>query len=458
MPVTTRGRWTSGTLVLLCAVLSSGCSLIEKWIAGDTWQMPRVIQVKGIEGLCYHPPTWCATARAGRPVGILARDGDLFMSGKDGYFFPYRGTDGESLVLEEKDDVLLLNGKAVSVMLSEKGWEWLRKASIEDMASLRLLAIKKESDALDFGLLGKLAAVRPDIALYLENLKTPDSAARVVSLFEPRFLVIQLDVLAARFDVLEPRLTKLEVLWALGKGPSLDFMPRLPRLHTLLLGDLELAISGGIPGGSRNLRSVTLWGVKGAEDLSFLRNVTKLQELVLWNVDKLKDITALAAFADLKKLNFGGTERALDLSVLEQLPRLAWLGFPLNTTQDEFARVIASHPGLEVVELRSEKVTDLSPLRSLPHLKAAILLQKNVDVGPLQDLKNLQYLALPKTAFEGDAAKKTEALEKALPNTFVTQAGPYCLGSGWILLLVPAIVLLRGLRSRGYGPRASAHA
>ena len=57
----------------------------------------------------------------------------------------------------------------------------------------------------------------------------------MVSLFEPRLLVIRLDALSARFEVLESRLGKLEMLVDRRRGASLDFLPRLPRLHTLVL-------------------------------------------------------------------------------------------------------------------------------------------------------------------------------------------------------------------------------
>lgn len=457
-------RWICGALILSCALLSAGCSTIEKWVLGARWEMPRVVQLKGVESSCIYLPTWCSIASADRPAGVLARDGDLisFKSDKKEHVFFYRGTDGESLVLDVQGDVVLLNGKAVSLGLSEKGTEWLRKASTEDLAGLRLLQFGERAKALEFPLLEKLARVRPDIALLLHKIDQPDIVARLLSLFEPHFLSIDLKVLSTRFDVLEPQLAKLKILWTDGEG-SLDFLPRLPRLRTLWLSDWARAGSGAIPGGIRNLRSVTLWGGKGVQDLSLVKNVTGLQELVVWGKEddlNLKDISALAAFPDLRKLVFALHEpkNVLDLSVLERLPKLAWLGFPGNTTQEAFAKVIASHPDLKLVELRSENVRDLSPLRRLRSLKALTLWQVKVDVGALQDLKSLRYLALPDDAFKGDAAKNTAALEKALPETFVAQAAPYCLGSGWILLLLPAIVLLRRLWSRGHGQRSMAGA
>ncbi|MDH3287418.1 MAG: hypothetical protein OEP48_06800 [Betaproteobacteria bacterium] len=465
---TARGRWIFGGLILLCALLSAGCSLIEEWLTGDEWRSPRVVKVTGVKKLCPYPPSWCITPREGRPAGVLARDGDLFSASKEkeGVPFLYRETDGESLVLDIRGDMVFLNGKAVTIQLSDStGWEWLRKASVEDLASLRLLFINVKTETLDFSLLEKVARVRPNVGLFLDRVgqsKSTDLVVRLVTLFEPRFLFINLDVLSAQFDALEPRLAKLETLWIHGEG-SLDFLPRLPRLRTLLLNNWVRAGSGEIPAGSRTLRSLTIMkGEKKVEDLSFLRNVTGLRELVLWRFDDLKDITALAAFPDLKKLDifFVKKENISDLSVLERLPKLAWLKFPWNTTQKTFAKVIASHPDLEIIALGSEHIRDLSPLQSLRHPRAAILLflKEDVDLAPLHELKSLEYLGLNEKAFKGQAAKKTEALEKALPDTFVAQVQPFCLGSGWILLLLPAIVLFRRLWPRGQGLRVKAHA
>ena len=178
MRETTVGRWIFGRLILCCALLGAGCLMIAESAAREEWRASRVVQVKGIEQLCNYPPSWCVKARAGRPTGVLARDGDLLYFGDKNPFLRYRETDGKSLVLEGKDEVLLLNGKAVSIRLSDKGtgWDWLRKASIEDLAGLRLLEIKENAEAHDFPLLEKLARLRPDIGLFLD-IALPDNVA-----------------------------------------------------------------------------------------------------------------------------------------------------------------------------------------------------------------------------------------------------------------------------------------
>jgi hypothetical protein len=449
-------RWISGALAL--AALSA-CSTLEEWTASEKWRSPHVVQFKGVEFICNYPSAWCVAARPGRPAGILARDGDLFWfeADKKQHWFLYRELDGESLVLEAKGGVLRLNGRAVSLQLSDAGWEWLRKASADELGGLRLLHFEK-ADAPDFPLLEKLARVRPEIGLFIESTKQPETAARIVSLFEPRFLLTGLDVLSAHFGALEPRLANLEILWADGAG-SLDFLPRLPRLHTLFLQGWKPKSAEGIPL-NPTLRSVTIMGEQKREDLSFLRNLTGLRELTLSVVD-VNDLTGLAAIPGLRKLVFATELKdKQDLRALERLPRLAWLGFPKNTTQEAFARVIASHPRLEVVELNSANVRDLSPLRSLGYLKAMVVPLEVADVGVLQELKSLRYVALlaGKGPLKDDAAEKMAAVEKALPKALVARAQPFCLGSGWILLLFPLVVLLRSLWSRSHGPRSTADA
>lgn len=270
MRETARRRYVLTALIFSCALVGVQCSIEGKWPTTAESATPRVVQIQGVEKVCKYPPAWCIAARENRPVGVLARDGDLFSAGKDHQLFLYRDSDGESLVLETRGEVLLLNGKAISIRLSDKDTsaKWLRTASIGELPTLRLLVIS-----------------------------------------------------------------------------------------------------------------------------------------VLW------------------------TRNARDLSVVEQLPRLAWVGFPENTTQKEFDRIVANQPDLEVVEIRSEAIGDLSLLLSLRHLKALLIVQKSVDLDVLRQLKGVRYLAVSKDWFKSEAAETIKALEQALPDTFVA---PFCLGSGWI--------------------------
>jgi hypothetical protein len=69
-------------------------------------------------------------------------------------------------------------------------------------------------------------------------------------------------------------------------------------------------------------------------------------------------------------------------------------------------------------------------------------------------MKSLRFLALSKEAFE--EPKDIERLKKALPECRIVKAEPFCLGSGWILLLLPTVALTWFLSDRLSGKRRQA--
>ena len=136
---------------------------------------------------------------------------------------------------------------------------------------------------------------------------------------------------------------------------------------------------------------------------------------------------------------------------------LKWISFPKDATQKEFDKVVAEHPGLEAVELvKCEGVTRLASLGNLKHLRALMLVDKNLDeadIAMLGKMKELKLMALRENIGEADVKE----IEKRLPGVVVTEEGT-CLGSGWILLLVPAIgagFVLRRWHRRRHAARAA---
>lgn len=70
---------------------------------------------------------------------------------------------------------------------------------------------------------------------------------------------------------------------------------------------------------------------------------------------------------------------------------------------------------------------------------------------PLQ-LKNLEYLSLPVASLEDSVF--VNQLQKALPNTHIVPNDGFCMGSGWLLLIIPAIFLGVIIRRRYLAQRA----
>jgi hypothetical protein len=126
------------------------------------------------------------------------------------------------------------------------------------------------------------------------------------------------------------------------------------------------------------------------------------------------------------------------LSALDNLSNVKWISFPPGISQGDFSDFLSKNPGLEVIDLLGcEAISDLSPLSRLTSIRALNLDLTVEDLSPLYQLKDLELLTLHEDSFE---EWQYEELREALPNTQIVIGG-YCLGSGWLLLAIPVIVV-----------------
>ncbi len=114
------------------------------------------------------------------------------------------------------------------------------------------------------------------------------------------------------------------------------------------------------------------------------------------------------------------------------------------------AAFVAAHPRLKVLELSNQAKLDLSPLRDCRQLEGLVLLGDYHHLKTLQGLRTLRFVGLSKAMFE-NAPEQVQALQQALPEALVVPVRPLCLGSGWILLLAPLVILLYGCRRKRVG-------
>ena len=122
---------------------------------------------------------WTTAAEDGIAGGLLVRDGDLIVAGAGDYFFMYKQSDGASLELSEEDGRLILFGQTVSIDPSdnEDCWEWLERASPDDLRSLRFLMLPEDLDESRLSALRKLAAVNPHLSLGTGSISSSMPAA-----------------------------------------------------------------------------------------------------------------------------------------------------------------------------------------------------------------------------------------------------------------------------------------
>ena len=97
-----------------------------------------------------------------------------------------------------------------------------------------------------------------------------------------------------------------------------------------------------------------------------------------------------------------------------------------NVLQDSF-------PELEYLEF--ENNDSLLDYRNFKNLKYLTVFGKVGLDTTLHNLDHLRYLSLPDD-FLKDSVNVVK-LQKALPNTIITPNSGACLGSGWLLLIIP---------------------
>lgn len=441
-------------VILLGAVICAGCAP-----GADSWPAPKVVSVQGGEswytlsvqyGLIFGP------AKEGGAAPLLMEDGYLLV-GKDSQPFAYRAADGTSLAVSVEAFRTTLAGKTVSIVLtSDEAWAWIEKAAPADLASLRAIDVQQELTPERLALMQKVAGQCPRAGLTLGNLA---ALRQVLPLFQPEWVALGNEALEeADYALLAGR--KGLRLLMLNSPRREDFaaLVGLKDLRTLFLGEWNAAMTGPLPAGLTNLKSVVALGAKELTDLSPFAEAGGLETLNVGMTATLGDLRGVAKLPHLRALNLFACEGVTDLAPLAELKELRWLGLPSKISQDEFAKVIAAHPNLAILEaIGCEGITDLGPVRSLGHLTGLAAFTA-APVEPLYEMKGLKWLAYGagKDVAEDQTADRLAKLQAALPATAIARVAPLCLGSGWILALVPALGLgwMLALRRRGAAAKA----
>jgi hypothetical protein len=175
------------------------------------------------------------------------------------------------------------------------------------------------------------------------------------------------------------------------------------------------------------------------KDLSYIKSLKNLKELSFIGNKENTNVDFLKQFRKLEVLRLiGGNFK--NIGVVNELPNLRWLALPKNTSQQEFNSIMANHKNLEVLEiLECDSVKSFKSLSQLNNLYGLIITQGGDST--ISSLKNLKYLSLPKDDFKDSA--KIASLHKSLPGCTIVPNEGFCLGSGWLLLLIPFILIFR---------------
>lgn len=456
-------------LVMACAgTVSCGLVKILEKEMGHRWRLPRPVVIEGKDlkhAVNFSLMAWIAGSKDKGSTAVLLRDRDpLFveLSEEKGAWLPYHLSDGSPLSIATDEHGILLNGKRVVIDLSEDehGLDWLGRAGPGEIAGLRACALEGESDKVgspQCEALGKISQIRPDMAWAVQG---NEALRRVLDLFDPPWLMIERDTPLLLKDMeLISKEQNLEYLSCgardIGDGVSLRF----PKgLRTLVISKWDPEKTGPLPEDLKSLQALTILN-SDMRDLSGIASLENLEELHLVSCSKLTDLSALSGRNSLKALTLTDCKGVSDLSEIKDLKNLQWLGLPPGTSQAQFDELIRTHAGVRVLELiECGNIRDIKAVGALKQLESLVVLDGRVDDAQLRDLKNLRFLALSKASFE--EMDDIEAIKKAHARVLIVQAEPFCLGSGWILLVWPALftgwILAR--RRSGKGRSVERHA
>jgi hypothetical protein len=442
-------------LLLLMLVLAVAAGAYV-WVgmSWNAWKPPQVVKIQAGTEVTALMPTWTVWYTAGgdkETKALLLRDGDYLIFVADNAFpVRYSASDGQALTLTVTDWSAKIGNTTVSLLLDkdkkEDGGAWLTAASDQQLADLRTLSIASEIDDGTVVALKRLAAANPNVDLSVEH---GDVLARVLPLFHPRVVFgfggePDAGVLKALAN--QPQIEML--LIAAAEAGSFDLLPKLPKLHTLLIGGWDVKKAGPLPDGLSALKSLLIMDADGLTDLKPLGGAAAgLEELSLINLNNFTDLSGIEKMTGLRTLVLG-SDKLGDLSSLASLKSLRWVGLPPKTSQEQFAAFVSAHPNLAILDMTgNHAVKDLKPLETLKGMYGLILDGPYDSLNTVEKLASLRFVGISKKTWEA-MPEQVAAVRKALPDALVVPVGGLCLGSGWILLLVPVPFVAWWMRLR----------
>ncbi len=246
-------------------------------------------------------------------------------------------------------------------------------------------------------------------------------------------------------------MTSLEILM-MTPGDTLfsEPLPALPSLKQIILSEVEgnVSLTNELLANNPQIQKVVI-NKSGTLDLAILNPLENLKELVVVGPDVILHADQINNHKKLEVLSVTGEERVVDPGQI-RLPALRWISVDGQVVQEEFNAFVSSNPGLEVIEIiDNDTVRSFQALATMEKLRGLTITDSVTDIETIKTLVNLEYLSLPDTYLQENKAD----IENALPGTRIVANEGFCLGSGWLLLIIPLIIIIRFLdriqRNRG---------
>jgi hypothetical protein len=381
-------------------------------------------------------------------TAFLASRGDVIAC-DDYCCFVYSGGNRNKFSITIANNITSVNDKLNSIHIpSNDGMiPWFGNIKTIDISDLGFLYFDSIVPEGYLPYLKDLSKSKPNIGIGYDG--TIKEMSKLFEMFKPGFIVGAC-LSQSDYEFL-PGLTNLGFL-AVYLTDSLYTkpLPGMPGLKQLFLNDVKenVITSEDFLINNKQLEKLTIMG-SGNINLSLIKPLDNLKELIINGYDSLLNFDLILDHKKLELLSLS-VEKSGNIKKLDELPGIRWMNFYTGDTQDGFDAFIGSHPDLEVVELiYNDTINNLQPLSNLKKLYGLTVTDSLADVSFIKTLSGLKYLSLSHEILDDSRVK--EGLLKALPATVIVPNEGVCLGSGWLLLIIPVIAglsVFSGRKSR----------
>lgn len=380
------------------------------------------------------------------PGAIIAQKGDLLFF--NSFITFYAGQAADTLRFrDEGDSLLYINDKLNAINLSANFNQLPLFSKIDPatMANLELLVIDGPIPESYLPFLQQVAAENPGINLLFTGDDSTHTLQQYIAnadFFSPRKVAASIQQEEA---ALLTRWNNLEALY-LTYTDSLvtTALPAIPGLQQFFITISEdQVITPALLQNNPQVRKLTVFN--NGSNYPLPSSLDQLESLTLENLDSFDISNLLPRKDQLQSLILSGYCDHIDSLV--QFKQLRWLGLPFNTTQEQFNTIVTGLPKMEILEIShyDSSLNSYSALLPLSNLYGLLIYDTVMDRQTLQQLQQLRYLSVTYEPGDAEDSILIHDLQKALPGCVVVPNTGACLGSGWLLCIVPLTLLFAAI-------------
>jgi hypothetical protein len=355
------------------------------------------------------------------------------------FCYRYQKKDGKILEFKKKNFMLLLNGKLISIHITDDKElnSWLESINFETVKDLRSVFLSDEISEANIKSLNRLSEFKPDIGVYIDSQS--GETDKILRQFNPLWLIDFNKAYSPEAIQIINQARKLDLLRIDAGLNDLNEFTNLSRIKILFIENFDQPSADQNFKFPERIRTLII-SESGIRNLDFLKSCNRLRELGLIDCKSLTDIRAINSLPGLHSLHLIACDSLKDINVAGQIKGLKWISFPGGINQKGFDLFLSDNPSVEVIDLIGcDSIRNFIRMKELRRLSCLNIHGMDVNVDTIIQLTNLKYLSLPEKIMDDSAS--VSLLREKLPEAIIVPNTGICLGTGWILLFIPFLII-----------------